>query len=276
MIMKCHSYMAVNGYLQWVHKMHRRTTKVLDREVGKRGGWDKVLQEAAAAGMSPENSEEMTSDSSGGNTPEIAPDGTVTSYIDPPVAQALRQRIIASQNNNDDIEITQTNGNGKTMEDKLSPHPLITHPDPQLSSIAQNLTDMSLELTSQLHNNNPKRKRKRITWPENVTFANFADYQLIPTLVYELEYPRTERIRPVYVLEKTIATFGSFALLYTVTAHFILPLVPTPEEKQSFWISLLDLSIPFMVAYLLLFFIIFGELLSSNSTDVLKCLRMHL
>ena len=30
-------------------------------------------------------------------------------------------------------------------------------------------------------------------YPNNVTFANFLDYMLCPTLVYELEYPRTDK-----------------------------------------------------------------------------------
>lgn len=64
-------------------------------------------------------------------------------------------------------------------------------------------------------------------------------------------------IRPFYVMEKTVATFGTFALLLTMTENFILPLVPTKE--QSFFRSLLDLSLPFMLAYLLLFYIIFGK-----------------
>lgn len=54
-----------------------------------------------------------------------------------------------------------------------------------------------------------------------------------------------------------MATFGTFALLYTVTESFIIPLTPTPN--QSFFRSLLDLALPFMIAYLLLFFIIFGR-----------------
>lgn len=58
-------------------------------------------------------------------------------------------------------------------------------------------------------------------------------------------------------MEKTVATFGTFALLLTMTENFILPLVPTKE--QSFFRSLLDLSLPFMLAYLLLFYIIFGK-----------------
>jgi sterol O-acyltransferase len=49
---------------------------------------------------------------------------------------------------------------------------------------------------------------------------------------------------------------GSFALLYTVAECFIIPLTPTPD--QSFFRSLLDLALPFMIAFLLLFYIIFG------------------
>jgi hypothetical protein len=64
-------------------------------------------------------------------------------------------------------------------------------------------------------------------------------------------------IRPLYVFEKTVAFLGTFALLYTVTESFILPLTPTPE--QSFFRSLLDLALPFMIAYILLFYIIFGK-----------------
>ena len=60
----------------------------------------------------------------------------------------------------------------------------------------------------------------------------------------------------MYVFEKTVATFGTFALLYTVTESFILPLIPTRE--QSFSRSLLDLALPFMIAYILLFYLIFG------------------
>lgn len=65
------------------------------------------------------------------------------------------------------------------------------------------------------------------------------------------------RIRPLYVFEKTVAFFGTFALLYTMAENFIIPLTPTKE--QSFWRSLLDLALPFMISYLLLFYIIFGE-----------------
>lgn len=54
-----------------------------------------------------------------------------------------------------------------------------------------------------------------------------------------------------------MATFGTFALLYTVTERFILPYTPTSD--QPFLRSLIDLALPFMICYLLLFYIIFGK-----------------
>lgn len=77
-------------------------------------------------------------------------------------------------------------------------------------------------------------------------------------------------IRPEYVFEKTVAFMGSFALLYTVTESFIMPLTPSPD--QSFFRSLLDLALPFMIAYLLLFYIIFGKFLSEPSCWVTDAL----
>jgi sterol O-acyltransferase len=72
------------------------------------------------------------------------------------------------------------------------------------------------------------------------------------------------RIRPLYLFEKTVATFGTFLLLYTITETFILPYThPSPE--QSFTRTLLDLSLPFMLTYLLLFYIVFGA--SSRGTE---------
>lgn len=71
-----------------------------------------------------------------------------------------------------------------------------------------------------------------------------------------LPHSSNPRIRPLYVFEKTVATFGTFALLYTVTEGFIIPQLPTPGTPV--WRSILDLAMPFMGALLLLFYIIFG------------------
>ncbi|CAJ0868268.1 10215_t:CDS:2 [Entrophospora sp. SA101] len=71
-------------------------------------------------------------------------------------------------------------------------------------------------------------------YPNNITVSNFIDFLLVPTLVYELEYPRTKEIRPWYVFEKLLATFGTFFLLYVNTQSYIIPVLPN-ASSTSVW-----------------------------------------
>ena len=52
-----------------------------------------------------------------------------------------------------------------------------------IGDIAVEMQELEKELT-----------KGNTTYPQNQTFANFIDYLLVPTLVYELEYPRTEKL----------------------------------------------------------------------------------
>lgn len=152
------------------------------------------------------------------------------------------------------------------------PHPLVTHPDPIISSMAREIETQREELMSVaphrpeiddadvegaggLENPEGQGKQSRVCWPENVTYANFWDYLLVPTLVYELEYPRTKSVRPLYVLEKTLATFGTFFVIYVITEHFIIPHSPTKDTPLL--PIFLKLALPMMVNYLLIFYIMF-------------------
>lgn len=84
----------------------------------------------------------------------------------------------------------------------------------------------------------------KVRYPANLTFYNFLDFLAVPTLVYELEYPRTNVIRPLYVLEKTGALFGTFGILIMICEHYIIPV--KPQAGDSFVKSALDLALPFM------------------------------
>jgi sterol O-acyltransferase len=57
------------------------------------------------------------------------------------------------------------------------------------------------------------------------------------------------RRRPLVVLEKIAATFGTFSLIYTITEHYIMPYTPKPGENII--ISFFNLALPMMVNYLL-------------------------
>ncbi|KAH9935072.1 MBOAT-domain-containing protein [Amylocystis lapponica] len=260
MLMKVHSYVATNGQLQTAREQADEVFVQLRRAATAEGGWDAAI--AAARANQPELNADGDSVMSGSGTPMV-PEGTTTAYIDPSAAVELRQRLAAvpisrSSSSAPVPEGLERSTQMKTTGTRIAPSPpppappspsqvLAHHPVPALAELARTHAELETELTSM----GPARVR----YPENISLRNFAVYQLIPTLVYELEYPRTERISPLYVFEKTVATFGTFALLYTVVESFILPLTPTPD--QSFLRSLLDLSLPFMISYLLLFYIIF-------------------
>lgn len=64
------------------------------------------------------------------------------------------------------------------------------------------------------------------------------------------------RIRPWYVFEKSVGAIGIMMILYMTIEHFIYPVL----EKMhliSFFDSLTQLLLPFMVCYVLIFYVIF-------------------
>ncbi|OCH96310.1 MBOAT-domain-containing protein [Obba rivulosa] len=255
MIMKMHSYMSTNGQLQTVRVEAEQVSAQLRDAIDAEGGWDAAMDVAEANKANKEAAKhkangdtvklengEIVSVREG--TPDM-PAGSTRSYIDPGAAVALRRRLTAAR---EDGIHTSPLSTEKSVRGVPTPSEVLTHhPSPRIAELAKTHAELESELTS----TGPEHVR----YPDNISLKNFAVYQLIPTLVYELEYPRTDRIRPMYVFEKTVATFGTFALLYTVVESFILTQTPTPD--QSFFRSLLDLALPFMISYLLLFYIIF-------------------
>ena len=257
MIMKMHSYLSTNGELAFVHKRAEHTLNHLKIATEAEGGWDAALQVAETAMLQ----HESPVDTGTPEAPADAPAGSTTSYIDARTAVTLRQRIVTNKalaelapNGSVDVKTTGTSVmsvDSRTRVPMTPPSPsevLMHHPSAEIAALARTHAELERDLTGAVAG--------RVRWPANITLRDFTWYQLTPTLVYELEYPRTERIRPLYVFEKTAAFLGSFALLYTIVESFIIPLTPTKE--QSFARSLLDLAMPFMISYLLLFYIIFG------------------
>ncbi|KAJ5088126.1 Sterol O-acyltransferase [Penicillium angulare] len=110
-------------------------------------------------------------------------------------------------------------------------------------------------------------------YPHNLTARNFCDFICLPTIVYELEYPRTERVDWVYVGEKTLATFGTIVVMIVVSQNWIYPVVmhtmrmkeelTVQERLQEFPWVLSDLLFPFMMEYLLAFYVIWECVLNA-------------
>ncbi|KAL2259119.1 hypothetical protein VTK26DRAFT_7328 [Humicola hyalothermophila] len=144
--------------------------------------------------------------------------------------------------------------------------------DRDADEIAQLREDLARELTSPIGN---------ITYPANLTWVNYLDYICCPTLCYEIEYPRTERIDWQNLFSKVAATFGCIFLLTVISEEFILPalvdasrrLDPSTRSADAALTALEVLLIlaetiswllfPFMLTFLLVFLVIFEYVLGA-------------
>jgi sterol O-acyltransferase len=138
--------------------------------------------------------------------------------------------------------------------------------------VVQLREDLARELTSPMGN---------VSYPANLTWANYTDYILCPTLCYELEYPRLERIDWQNLIGKIVAVFGCIFLLTILSEEFILPVLmessmrldPTlrtaanPLTVSESLLILAETSswllFPFMLTFLLVFLVIFEYVLGA-------------
>jgi sterol O-acyltransferase len=95
-----------------------------------------------------------------------------------------------------------------------------------------------------------------IEYPANVTLSNYVLYMLMPTLVYEVEYPRTPSIRWGYVGEKMAALIGCLVTIYVVISSFISPVLNTVHTLDMIH-AISKLMVPMTTVYLLIFYVIF-------------------
>jgi sterol O-acyltransferase len=71
-------------------------------------------------------------------------------------------------------------------------------------------------------------------YPKNLTVYNLCDWTCLPTLVYELEYPRQEKINWWYVAEKSAATLGVIWIMIILSQAYIYPIViETVRQKEA-------------------------------------------
>ncbi|KAJ2664794.1 Sterol O-acyltransferase 2 (Sterol-ester synthase 2) [Coemansia sp. RSA 1199] len=107
-----------------------------------------------------------------------------------------------------------------------------------------------------------------VRFPETQTLSNYAMFQLCPTLVYEIEYPRTSRIRWGYVAEKMAGTVGIFIVFYIVVAHLVIPHLERMHEV-GLLLTTVHLMGPMATCWLLFFFITFDSI--ANGFAELTC-----
>lgn len=136
--------------------------------------------------------------------------------------------------------------------------------------------DLAKELTSPLGH---------VTYPQNLTTLNFVDFLFCPTLCYELEYPRSPKIRYSELFYKGLAVFGCIFLLTVISEEFVIPVlaesagalsVIKPESQVQDSLLILAettsrLLFPFMLNFLLVFLVIFVSRYSLQQHVQLLC-----
>ena len=113
-----------------------------------------------------------------------------------------------------------------------------------------------------------------VKFPETITFYNYFMFTMFPVLVYQTRYPRTDKIRWRYVIEKICAIFGTIFIMMVNAQVFMYPIaIQAIEIRDSPWTSLLDRLLKwgqimvdivpsFILMYLLTFYLIWDAILN--------------
>lgn len=242
-LMKQHSYAFYNGYLSGVY----RRRALLERKLKQLEDIDPI-QSAPNSPASPRGSF-STALASGTDLNEITKRRP---------SMAARTSTNFTKENSRVADVAAAIESGSSIDvDQMT----------TFASIIRNeIDDLSKELQG-------KASTGLKAYPNNLTISNFADYICLPTLVYELEYPRQERINWWYVLEKTAATFGVLCVMQVVSQGFIYPQVAktmqmkergmTLEQRwEEFPFIVSDLLFPMLIEQLLTWYLIWECILN--------------
>jgi diacylglycerol O-acyltransferase 1 len=99
-----------------------------------------------------------------------------------------------------------------------------------------------------------------LMYPENITPGNLAYFIAVPTLSYQMEYPRSDRIRVRWLAHRVVELMLVGALMLVLVDQFIEPaildsLVPMHQSNlPQVAASLLRLSLPCLYVWLLMFY----------------------
>ena len=110
-------------------------------------------------------------------------------------------------------------------------------------------------------------------YPHNLPWRNHYEYIVLPTVVYELEYPRSDSINWYYAAEKMAACFGIIFVMIMISQTFIYPVVmktvrmkeagmSLAQRFQAFPWVLSDLIFPLMMEYLMSWYLIWETILN--------------
>ncbi|KKA27777.1 hypothetical protein TD95_004714, partial [Thielaviopsis punctulata] len=242
MLMKQHSYSFYNGYLSTIY--HERNFLI-----SKLKELDTIVPSRHASKSAPAAADIQTSHLS--TTPHCM-------STEKPGLYVRRDQHAQSTHENDLQAIAAVIGSGKPLDlDQINTYERIIKWE--IDALKEELKGCA---------STPDR-----AYPNNLTVANCAEWIVLPTLVYELEYPRSDKINWRYVAVKFTAVFGVIFVMMLISQHFIYPVlsraaalktadVPLIDRFKA-WPGILgDLIFPFMLEYMLTWYLIWETILN--------------
>ncbi|KAF4342718.1 sterol O-acyltransferase [Fusarium beomiforme] len=236
MLMKQHSYAFYNGYLSTIYKQRATIMKKLEQ------------LDLVDPAMAPSQTE-----------PPVSSISTQHLRVAPSAEQ--RRKSISAQPDHEESDID------KISRAIASRQPL----DDEQVALFERIMKWEVDAMSDELKGTATAIDK--AYPNNLSFIDHYKWIPLPTLVYEIEYPRSDSIDWSYVLEKFAAMFGVLFVMVQVSQHSIYPVVmktvelkengvPLTGRFQEFPGILLDLIFPFMMEYLLVWYLIWETILN--------------
>lgn len=139
-------------------------------------------------------------------------------------------------------------------------------PSSVLAALQRSRTFCEYELSTQ---------SSTIEFPANICFKNYTLFCLYPTLVYQIDYPRSKNIKWMYVFQKFCAIIGVLCLMIITSQLYLYPYIANTINITSsggwpdlwtsiiYWFCLLVDVLPgFSIIFLLTFYFIWDALLN--------------
>ncbi|XP_018023397.1 diacylglycerol O-acyltransferase 1 [Hyalella azteca] len=119
-----------------------------------------------------------------------------------------------------------------------------------------------------------------VRYPDNLTLRDLYYFLLAPTLCYELNFPRTSRIRKWFLFRRALEVLVLSNLVMALFQQWMIPSVKNsfkPFSDMDFirtWERLLKLSIPNHLLWLTCFYIVFHSFLNTTG-EILRFADRH-
>lgn len=99
-------------------------------------------------------------------------------------------------------------------------------------------------------------------YPGNICARDYMYYLIAPTLVYQTNYCTNPKFRPAYFIKKFVLFIVQFWSLYNLISDCILPVLNDVNSLSAVEV-LSRLIVPVLICYLMIFFILFEQILNA-------------